>query len=182
MTFYGGKELADSFRTVRKNTIQIAQDIPEDEYTFRPTPDARSVAEELAHVAATTDFYHRAHAVDKVNALGMADFGKYMGEMAATEKKLTTKSQIVEALQKNGEQFAGFLESLTADALGHRVTFEPPIQPSTRTRFEMLLAAKEHEMHHRAKLMVIERLIGIVPHLTREREQRMAAMANAPKA
>jgi len=28
MTYYGGKELADAFRTVRKNTIQIAQDIP----------------------------------------------------------------------------------------------------------------------------------------------------------
>ena len=29
-------------------------------------------------------------------------------------------------------------------------------------------------MHHRAQLMVIERLLGIVPHLTRERQARMA--------
>ena len=26
---------------------------------------------------------------------------------------------------------------------------------------------KEHEMHHRAQLMLIERMIGIMPHLTR---------------
>ena len=35
MTYYGAKELAASFRTVRKNTIAIAQDIPEEKYSFR---------------------------------------------------------------------------------------------------------------------------------------------------
>jgi len=29
MDLYGPKQLADSFRTVRKNTIRIADDIPE---------------------------------------------------------------------------------------------------------------------------------------------------------
>jgi hypothetical protein len=43
----------------------------------------------------------------------------------------------------------------------------------------MLLGAKEHEMHHRAKLMVVERLLGIVPHLTRMRQQRQAQVAPA---
>ncbi len=50
------------------------------------------------------------------------------------------------------------------------MSFPPPIQPSQRTRFEMLLAVKEHEMHHRAQLMLIQRMLGIVPHLTRQRE------------
>ena len=50
------------------------------------------------------------------------------------------------------------------------MSFPPPVQPSQRTRFEMLLAVKEHEMHHRAQLMLIQRMIGIVPHLTRQRE------------
>jgi len=34
---------------------------------------------------------------------------------------------------------------------------------------------KEHEMHHRAQLTVIERLLGIVPHLTRNRQVMTAA-------
>jgi len=38
------------------------------------------------------------------------------------------------------------------------------------TRFEMLLGVKEHEMHHRAQLFLIERMVGIVPHLTRARQ------------
>jgi uncharacterized damage-inducible protein DinB len=43
----------------------------------------------------------------------------------------------------------------------------------------MLLSVKEHEMHHRAKLMVMQRLLGMVPHLTRRRMERQAATAPA---
>jgi uncharacterized damage-inducible protein DinB len=52
------------------------------------------------------------------------------------------------------------------------VGFPEPIDPPKKTRFEMLLGVKEHEMHHRAQLMVIERHLGIVPHLTRQRQAR----------
>jgi len=50
MNFYGAKQLIDSMRTVRKNTILIAEDIPEKNYGYRPTPDSRSVAE-TSHAA-----------------------------------------------------------------------------------------------------------------------------------
>jgi uncharacterized damage-inducible protein DinB len=49
--------------------------------------------------------------------------------------------------------------------------------PPTRTRFDMILSVKEHEMHHRAQLMLIERMLGIVPHLTRRMQERHAASA-----
>ena len=39
----------------------------------------------------------------------------------------------------------------------------------------MILSVKEHEMHHRGQLMLIERMVGIVPHLTREMQARMTA-------
>ena len=52
----------------------------------------------------------------------------------------------------------------------------PGGSPATRTRFDMLLAAKEHEMHHRGQLMLLQRMVGVVPHLTL---QRQAAMARA---
>ncbi len=38
----------------------------------------------------------------------------------------------------------------------------------------MLLGAKEHEMHHRGQLMIVQRMIGLVPHLTRQMQERMA--------
>lgn len=172
MTYYGSKEMADAFRTVRRNTIQIAQDIPEDKFSFRPSADSRTVAEELAHVACSTLWQVQAHAVDKKTFITFEDFGAYMARSTAEEQKLTTKTDILNALNKNGEEFANFLERLTEEQLAEQVSFPPPVQPSSKSRFEMVLGTKEHEMHHRAKLMVIERLLGIVPHLTRARQQR----------
>jgi uncharacterized damage-inducible protein DinB len=175
MTDYGGKELAEAFRTVRRNTIQIAEDIPDEKYGYRVTPESRSVAEELAHLASATWWHEQVHGAERKAFITFEDFGTFMGKTAAMEQGLSSKPAIVEALRTQGEAFASFLESLTPEQLADRVGFPPPIQPSTKSRFEMLLAAKEHEMHHRAKLMVIERLLGIVPHLTRARQERQAA-------
>ena len=44
MTYYGGKELADSFRTVRKNTLITAEEMPEEHYNFKAAPEVRTVA------------------------------------------------------------------------------------------------------------------------------------------
>ena len=38
MTHYGSKDLARSFRQVRGNTIQTADDIPADKYGFQAIP------------------------------------------------------------------------------------------------------------------------------------------------
>ena len=35
MNYYGPKEMAASFRTVRANTLKIAEEIPEESYSFR---------------------------------------------------------------------------------------------------------------------------------------------------
>jgi uncharacterized damage-inducible protein DinB len=56
----------------------------------------------------------------------------------------------------------------------------PGSEPAKKSRFEMLLSPKEHEMHHRAQLMTFERMIGVVPHLTRARmAQARQAQAQA---
>ena len=48
--------------------------------------------------------------------------------------------------------------------------------PATKSRFEMLLGVKEHEMHHRGQLMVLQRMLGITPHLTRQMMARIESM------
>ena len=51
MSLYGIRQLGDGFRTVRRNTIQLAEEIPESKYDYRPAPPSRSVAETLVHIA-----------------------------------------------------------------------------------------------------------------------------------
>ncbi|MDP2052849.1 MAG: hypothetical protein Q8L75_04375 [Acidobacteriota bacterium] len=70
-----------------------------------------------------------------------------------------------------GETFAAGLESMTDAQLGEQVA----LPMGGKSRFEMLLGVKEHEMHHRAQLFLMERMIGIVPHLTRARQAAQAA-------
>ena len=71
------------------------------------------------------------------------------------------------------------MEGLPEDLLAERVKLAPGMVPPDKSRFEMLLGPKEHEMHHRAQLMVVERMLGITPHLTRQMQERMAAMKAA---
>ena len=173
MTYYGAKELAESWRTVRKNTIQVAEDIPEEKYSFRAAPDTMSVGEMLAHLACAPHWAEQCLFVEKKASVAMEDFGRWMGEVGAKQKALTSKAAIVEALKQNGESFARYLESASEADLG-----SPVAAPNaTKSRFEMALGVKEHEMHHRAQLFLIERMIGIVPHLTRARQERQAAAA-----
>jgi uncharacterized damage-inducible protein DinB len=176
MTYYGPKELADAFRTVRKNTIQIAEEIPEASYGYRITPESRSVGEALMHVALSTRFPEQVHFVEHRSTMEGFDFIGFLNKLAAEEKAPRSKSEILELLRTEGEKFARNLEGLSEAFLTERVH---PLGQPAKTRFEMLLGPKEHEMHHRAQLMAIERLLGITPHLTRQMQERIAAMKAA---
>ena len=178
MTYYGGKELASSFRTVRRNTIQIAQDIPDTKYDFRASPETRSVGRMLAHIAVSSGFQMYTHS-NKIDDLKQINFPELMQKFGAEEAKPRTKAEIIDLLKTEGDKFASFLEDLPESFLAEPVIMPPGVEPSTKSRFEMLLSAKEHEMHHRAQLMVLERMLGLVPHLTRRFQERMAQAQQA---
>ena len=178
MTYYGSKNLADSFRTVRKNTLTIANEIPEEQYGFRAAPDVMSVGELLAHLAISPMWQIEAH-TNKIEQIDFAYFGSRLQQAALDEKALATKAAIIKALTDNGEAFASFIERVDEATLASTVSFPPPIQPASKSRFEMLMGPKEHEMHHRGQLMLIQRMHGQVPELTRRRQAFRAAQAPA---
>jgi len=180
MTYYGAKELARSFRTVRGNTIKIAEEIPEEKYGFRPAEGCRSIAETLVHVAVMTRMSEQIHAIEHRSTTVGFDFFALGAKLQAEVKTPRTKAQVLELLRTEGEKFAKILEGASEDFLGEQVEFPEGMGPRTKSRFEMLMAAKEHEMHHRGQLMLVERMLGITPHLTRHMEERIAAMRAAP--
>ena len=85
MTYYGATELARSFRTVRANTIKIAEEIPEDKYGFRPAEGCRSVAETLVHIALSSRVQEQIHVVEHCSTLVGFDFFGLMGKLQAEE-------------------------------------------------------------------------------------------------
>ena len=177
MSRYGPKEMAAAFRTVRKNTLQAATEIPEDKYDFVAAPELRSVRAMLTHIAFYPSLHEDLHRVKHVTTLQGYDFFGMMGKIGADEGKKRTKAEIITVLTSEGERFAAWLDGLTPAFLEE--TYTDPTGAISKTRMESLMSAKEHEMHHRAQLFLIERLIGITPHLTRARQEMVAARAAA---
>jgi len=177
MLSYGGKDLASAFRTVRKNTIQVAEDIPESKYGFVAAPEVHSVARMLAHIAISTRTWEEIHRTKRMTTQVGFDFLGMRARLNAEEAKTRSKAEILELLRTEGEQFAAWMETLTPEFLAEMVTEADG--KTQKSRFERLLGVKEHEMHHRAQLMLIERQLGIVPHLTRQFNERVAQMRAA---
>jgi uncharacterized damage-inducible protein DinB len=177
---YGGKQLAASFRTVRNNTLMVAEEIPESQYDFRPAPGCRSVGETLVHIAYlhTVQTYVQTNRIDDMTKV---NFPQLLGEIAAKEAGKRSKAEIVALLRKEGDAFEQYLAGLSDEFLAEPVK-QYPGGPATKSRLEQLLSPKEHEMHHRGQLMVVQRMLGLTPHLTRQQQERAAQARQAAAA
>ena len=180
MTNYGAKELAAAFRTVRKNTVQVARDIPEDKYDFVAAPGLKPVRALLAHIAWGPALQYDVHRDRRATTLQGYNWGAFVAGGAAFEAQPRTKAEVVALLESTGEEFAAWVGGVSGEFLNETYTDHTGQNP--KTRFESILSVKEHEMHHRAQLMLILRLVGGIPHLTRERMERSSAAAAAAAA
>lgn len=160
---YGARQLVDSMRAVRANTILMAEDIPESKYDFRPTEVSRSVAETLVHIAWLWTSDRILHEEEHLNTLEGFDFPSLLDKSRVEEKRARSKAEIIELLRTEGDRQSRWLEKLSEPFLAERVQLPGG---GSVSRFEMLLATKEHELQHRAQLTVVDRLIGVVPRFT----------------
>ena len=179
MNYYGAKELTHGFSTVRKNTIIIAQEIGEEHYGFRAAPETRTIGQTLVHIALGPSLQYQVHGVERLTSLGGFDFPAFMAKLIAAEQTPRNKQEVIALLTEEGDRFAQWLGGLSDEFLGEQLAYPPGMTPASKSRFEMILGVKEHEMHHRGQLMLMERMVGVVPHLTREMQARIAAMQSA---
>ena len=173
---YGARELARTFRTVRDNTLQIVNELPEDKLDFAPADGARTIRQLLSHIAFGDEFANAVHK-GRLGSVLELDFPTMVAQAAAEEAKPRDKAALVALLTERGKAFESWLSSLSDDSLAEPVGMPPGAEPATKTRIEMIMSVKEHEMHHRGQLMLVQRLLGQVPPLTRQRQAQMAAMA-----
>src|SRR5260370_8231298 len=104
MTAYGGKELANGFRTVRKTTVQVAEDIPESQYGHVAALECKSVGRMLTHIAVAQGFWDEIHRKQRRTTMQGIDFVA-MGEHAeANESNPRSTTQIVDLLRTDPQQ------------------------------------------------------------------------------
>src|SRR5581483_8030477 len=123
MTYYGAKDLANSFRTVRKNTLIVAEEIGEQHCGFRAAPHTRTVAQLLVHIAIGPRMTEQIHAVERLKTLEGFNFPAVMGKFIAEEQKPRKKDEIIALLRDEGDRFAKWLEGVSDDFLAEQVVF-----------------------------------------------------------
>src|SRR5216117_2181481 len=126
MNLYTPKQLADSMRVVRKNTIVIAEDIPEAEYDYR------------------------IHEEQKLTSMEGFDLRGFFAGLPTNEKGSLPKAEIVAVLRDEGERWCDWVETLP-EARAVEIVARGEAGSGGKNRFEMLINSKEHEMHHRAQ-------------------------------
>jgi uncharacterized damage-inducible protein DinB len=149
------------WKDVRNGLIEEVEKIPEDQMSFRATPDTRSVAELLQHVVETQKILVGETCRDDSNLFrqSFADHGK---EYAAGVKDVNDKQGLIDLLRSSMEAAETAVQSNAAG-------WDAPMngldgKPTTKGAF--LTFAYSHEMYHRGQLTVFERLMNIEPVLT----------------
>lgn len=131
--------LAQSWTEVTQKIVTMAEDFPESKYDFRATPDVRTFADVLRHVAFWNQYVAAQVKGQKMdprqNELPKAQF--------------STKAQIVAALKQSAADATAALKS-------------QPATPSTKL-VGLYNSFTEHSGEHYGQLVVYYRLNGLVP-------------------
>ena len=144
MTYYGAKELAEGFRTVRKNTLIIADEIGEQHYGLQASPESRTIGQTLVHIAVGSMLAEQIHGAERRTTIVGFDFPAFLNKVRAQEQTSRNKAQLIALLKENGDRFAKWLDSLSDEFLGEQVAMMPGMTPASKSRFEMILSVKEH--------------------------------------
>lgn len=135
-------------------TLELAEAMPADKYTFRPTDSVRSFGEQLAHIAISTQFLLDVF-VDGKPMPGPEDFAK----SATMEKEMgVSKEACINSLNESFDAVVTKLESMDAESL--QETFTVPFDPANPefTKEKAFDFITDHLIHHRAQALVALRM------------------------
>jgi len=149
------------WKDVRAGLIQEVEKIPEDQFSFRATPDTRSIAELLQHIITSQKILVGETCRPDTNIMRQS-FTAHAQEYAPGVNEVSDKNGLMELLRSSMDESEGRLKSYAG-------TFDETVtslggQPTSKTAF--LTFAMSHEMYHRGQLTVFERLLNIEPALT----------------
>jgi hypothetical protein len=141
--------LKAAYTGIKTNLTKAAEKMPEDQYSFKPTPDIRSFGELIAHVA------------DVQGRICAAAGGSEAPPSAA---KMTAKAELVGALNKSFEVCDSVFNGLTdADASKTMSMGRGGARSEFGTLWTLIIGHSNEEYGY---LSVYMRLKGIVPPST----------------
>ena len=143
------KDFAERWETSRQYMLTVAAAMPESAYTFKPTSEEMTFAQQLMHIAAIIDWH----------AFSKADGQEYKPRWDEFKAEGRPKKEIIDIVNREFERTAKLLISFDPVRLNETGSYDK----FTRTRRQFLLLMADHVTHHRAQMLVYLRLKGITP-------------------
>jgi uncharacterized damage-inducible protein DinB len=146
------KETESNWKRARKWTLDYIDAMPENATSFKPTPEIRSFAEQMLHLA----FWNYAIA----ESLG-GKANPYGKKQETLEQRDDVKAKA--ALRKVVEESYDSMLAAVAGLDEAKMLEQVSIFNSKTTRLTVLASALDHQSHHRGQTTIYLRLKGLTP-------------------
>ena len=160
------ESLIGSWTEVRNGFIEEAGQVPADQFSFRATPETRSVAEIVQHIIETQAVLIGEALRAEPNLLRQS-FADHIREYAPEVAPTTDKDSLLALMRSSMDKAAATIRA-NADKLGDSIK---RFDGREMTKLDFLRFGASHEMYHRGQLTVYERLLNIKPALTTKFEK-----------
>ena len=153
--------LISLWKDARTGLTHEVERIPEDQISFRATPETRCIAEILQHIVQTQKVLVGELCRPDTD-LSRQSFAAHYQEYAPGVEKIVDKQGLLELLSASMDEAASKLS-----AYGEKLD-EPMTSFDGRetSKISFLTFVMSHEMYHRGQLTVYERLMNVEPALT----------------
>tara|TARA_R110002073_G_scaffold139232_3_gene289464 strand:+ start:19278 stop:19853 length:576 start_codon:yes stop_codon:yes gene_type:complete len=149
------KNYSKILESMKTYTLQVAEAMPADKYTFKPTDSVRSFGEQLAHLGMSSKFLLDVFIKDEKVA-----FDPYTE--AETEQRIgASKEEAIALITSSLNEVIATLKGMDSKSLNKKFTvvFDPKKPEFTKKEgFEFI---RDHITHHRAQALVSLRMQGV---------------------
>lgn len=141
--------------TIRRDLAEAAEAMPAEDYAFKPTPQVRSFAELVGHVA-------------NANFLFCSQAGGSKSPATTNYERVADKAALVKALNESLAFCDGIYDATTDANFNQPVTLGPlgPMRATPTLRGAILMFNTTHNNEHYGNVVVYLRLKGQVPPST----------------
>jgi uncharacterized damage-inducible protein DinB len=149
------KEMIAEWQRAKAYTKAYLDAMPEDGYTYKPTPEIRSFAQQMLHLA-DGNYLFASSASDKPNPMGVT-----LPNHDADEKTIAqTKEATTKAVMDSYDFVISTLQAMTPEQLQGTTAFG---KRGTITRIGLFGKGFEHQTHHRGQTTIYLRMKGVTP-------------------
>ncbi|UWZ83254.1 DinB family protein [Occallatibacter riparius] len=150
------KVLLDRWNAVGNKLIEMAEDMPEDKYDFKPNPAERTFSAQLIHAAGANYYF-----INPAKGMEVPKDASKLGE-------LKTKAQIVEFVKKAFGEGTALIQS-KGDSGMNDLLIDPFSKNQARFS-DFAYDFIEHSGEHYGQLVVYYRVAGLVPPESRPKK------------